>query len=118
MAVALGAAAAGSRRTGAGAWLIVRVSALVIAIGLLGLVALVAQSPRFPFVAWRALCANPALEGGITAWLAAVTLHAYFGFDGIVKDYVHSPRVRLVALAVVALGLAAFFAYGLMAVFA
>jgi len=88
----------GSRHSGSLGFLAVRVTALFIAAGLLGIVALLWGTPAFTYTAWRHVLSDTALRLCLSLWLVAVMAHAYLGVDSILKDYVHSAAMRFLAL--------------------
>ncbi|MHB8252250.1 MAG: succinate dehydrogenase, hydrophobic membrane anchor protein [Acidiferrobacter sp.] len=108
----------GSRHAGTGGWLLMRITAVMIALGLLGIATLLGYMPSVTYGAWHALFANLAVRIFLAVWLLAVTLHAYLGCDAILKDYVHAPGLRLVSLVGAAVALLSLTAYGFVVFFA
>lgn len=108
----------GSRRAGAGGFLLVRASALAIAAGAAALVILIADLPHWRFGPWAALFHGLAVRIGFAVWLVAVAVHAYLGFDSILKDYVHHAALRFACLMASAGVLLALVVYGVAAVLA
>lgn len=115
--MALGARHYGSRHAGTGAWLLVRITAVMIAAGFLAVVALLAQMPSATYGAWRGLFGHLAVRLLFSLWLLAIALHAYLGCDNIVKDYVHIPILRLVIMTAIAGVLLSFSIYGFVVFF-
>ncbi len=115
--MALGARHYGSRHAGTGAWLLVRITAVMIALGLLAIVALLAQMPGVTYDTWRGLFDHLAVRLLFSVWLLAIALHAYLGCDNIVKDYLHSPILRLVTMTIIAAVLLSFSVYGFVVFF-
>ncbi len=108
----------GSRRAGAGAFLLMRAAALAIAAGAAALVVLIADLPHWRFGPWVALFHGLAVRIGFAVWLAAVATHVYFGLDSILKDYVHHSAWRFAGLMASAGALLALVVYGVAAVWA
>ncbi len=115
--MALDARHYGSRHAGTGAWLLVRITAVMIALGLLAIVALLAHMPSATYDAWRGLFDHLAVRLLFSVWLLAIALHAYLGCDNIVKDYVHVPLLRLVTMTTIAAVLLSFSVYGFVVFF-
>lgn len=115
--MALGVRQYGSRHAGTGAWLLVRITAVMIALGFLVIVALLAQMPSASYGAWRGLFDHLAVRLLFSVWLLAIALHAYLGCDNIVKDYVHIPILRLVTMTAIAAVLLSFSVYGFVVFF-
>ena len=107
----------GSRHAGTGAWLLARITAILIAIGFFGLVALLARMPGETYSAWRGLFEHADVRLFFFLWLLAIALHAYLGCDNIVKDYVHVPILRLVTMTIIAAILLSFSVYGFVVFF-
>ena len=116
--MALGVGNYGSRHAGTGSWLLVRVTAVLIAIGLLAVVVLLAQMPSFGYKAWQGLWGKLEVRLLLSAWLVALTLHSYLGCDAILKDYAHTPGLRLTGMVVVAGVLLTVMVYGFAVFFA
>ncbi len=107
----------GSRHAGTGAWLLARITAVMIAVGFLAIVALLAQMPGDTYSAWRALFDHLAVRLFFVLWLLAIALHAYLGCDNIVKDYIHVPILRLATMTFIAGVLLSFSIYGFVVFF-
>lgn len=93
--------------TGQRAWLVQRLSALLLlcATAALGAFLLIEGPPGYP--AWRAFARHPAGSTLILAVTAALCLHGWVGARDVALDYIHRPWLRLavLALAASALGL-------------
>lgn len=107
----------GSRHAGTGAWLLARITAVMIAIGSLALVALLVQMPTDTYNAWRGLFDHLGIRLFLFLWLLAIALHAYLGCDNIVKDYLPVPVLRLATMTVIAGVLLSFSVYGFLVFF-
>ncbi|HUW98401.1 MAG TPA: succinate dehydrogenase, hydrophobic membrane anchor protein [Acidiferrobacter sp.] len=110
--MALGVTHYGSRHAGTGSWLLVRITAVAIALGFLGAIIALAVMPELSYRAWHALFEGPVVRALLAFWFSAMTLHAYLGCDEILKDYVHPPGWRLVGMITIAAGLLALTGYG------
>lgn len=87
--------------SGQSAWVVQRLTALVVLVLLI--VALVTVLVRPPgFEGWRALMASA--HGAVLIMIAFVAagVHGWIGARDIVLDYVHHPALRLLVLALVA----------------
>lgn len=90
---------------GQSAWMVQRLSALVLLVLLmLAVVALLVRPPGFE--AWRALVGSAHGAVLIALGFIALALHAWVGARDIVLDYVHRPSLRLAVLSVVGVLLA------------
>jgi len=88
--------------TGQRAWLVQRLSALLLlcATAALGAFLLIEGPPGYP--AWRAFARHPAGSTLILAVTAALCLHGWVGARDVVLDYLHRPAWRLFVLAAIA----------------
>lgn len=103
----------GARRGGTVAWLIQRITAIIISIGLLAMLAAVIAVGGLNDPRWHQLLPVLGMHWLLGFWLLAVVVHAYLGLEAIYRDYVHSARLRLLAYTASALGLAALWAFGI-----
>lgn len=101
------------RATGLRAWVVQRVSAAYLAIFVLALAGRLAFAPPADAAAWRAWVADPWVNAAFGLALAALLLHAWVGVRDVLLDYVRPTGLRLAALALVALALAAYGWWGL-----
>ena len=80
---------------GLGDWLIQRVSAVVMALYTLLLVAIALVNGGIGYELWRALFANPAFQVASFLCMAALLWHAWIGAREIYMDYVKPVGLRL-----------------------
>jgi len=95
------------RLTGRRAWVVQRVSALLLLGFVLGFAARLFMAPPETYDEWRLLVARPWTQVALGLFFAALLMHAWVGVRDIVLDYVHSGAVRAALLVAVALGLGA-----------
>ena len=79
------------------AWLLQRVTALVLLFLLALGAATLLTGPPLGYERWHALATST--HGGV--FFAALGLHGWIGIRDIVLDYIHAPMLRLALLAVV-----------------
>ena len=86
-------------------WLAQRVTAVIMAVYTIMIVALVAGVPKFDYWYWRGLWSFPAMRYGTILFLLSLYLHAWIGVRNIIMDYVKDTGWRLIlyVLTVVAL---------------
>lgn len=107
----------GSRQAGTGAWLLVRITAVIIAAGLLMLVVLMTHMRGMDYRAWHGIFSDLPVRLLFASWLCAVVLHVYLGCDTILKDYVQTPGLRLASMIMVAGLLLSLMLYGFVVLF-
>lgn len=97
----------GQDASGLRAWMLQRVSAVVLALGFAGaLIVWVMQRP-VSYEAWRAWIAHPVVNIACVLFFIALVIHAWVGVRDVVIDYVRSTSARLVVLVSVAASLLA-----------
>ncbi len=84
------------------AWLIQRLTAVLLVLGSLMLLGLFAFPPAQGFDAWQAWIHEPWPVVSILLFSLALVLHAWVGVRDVIMDYVHSVALRLMALTVLA----------------
>lgn len=92
--------------SGRGAFVVQRLSALVLLAVLVGVALWLALGPPPTFVGWQAWSARPLPAAAL--WLFALTLlaHAWVGIRDVVLDYVRPEELRPIVLGAAAIGLA------------
>ena len=97
----------GQDASGLRAWMLQRVSAVVLALGFAAaLFAWVMQRP-VSYEAWRSWIAHPAVNIACVLFFIALVIHAWVGVRDVVIDYVRSTGARFVVLVSVAVSLLA-----------
>lgn len=87
--------------SGQSAWIVQRVSALVLLVLLiLALVTIFVRPPGFD--AWRTLVGSPHGAVLIALGFLAIGMHGWIGARDVVLDYIHLPWLRLGVLSLVA----------------
>lgn len=89
------------------AWILQRVTALVLLAFVVFGAALLLTEQDLTYVRWRALATSPAGAVLIVLLFVAVALHAWVGMRDIALDYIKPPAARLTLLCMVAIVLAA-----------
>jgi succinate dehydrogenase / fumarate reductase membrane anchor subunit len=93
--------------SGLRAWLVQRVTAVYLT-GFTGYVAArLALAPPETLAEWSAWVRGPVMSTATALFFCALLLHAWVGVRDVVLDYVHHAGLRLGALALLALALAA-----------
>ena len=85
--------------SGLRAWLLQRVSAVVIAAGAIIFAIKLMMLPPQNLLEWIVWLNNPLISVLILLWVVAVLLHAWVGIRDIVIDYVHALEYRVLILA-------------------
>ena len=86
------------RAHGMRAWLLQRLSAVYLALWIVGFVVLYFISPPDSFQAWRALFAHPVMNIATLLFFVALMVHAWVGIRDVLIDYVHPTLLRFVLL--------------------
>ena len=84
-------------------WLAQRVTAVVMAVYTVLLLAAVAGMPQIDYPGWRALWQAPAMRYATALFLLCLFIHAWVGVRNIFMDYVKPVGLRLTLYAVVIL---------------
>lgn len=92
-------------------WLIQRITALVMALYTLFMLAYLVLLPKLDFAAWHGLFASLPIRLFSLLFLLSLFLHAWVGMRDIFMDYVHAPVIRLSLHVVVILALVAYTAW-------
>ena len=92
--------------SGQRAWLLQRISALVLLAAVLaGGCWLLLGGARPGWPSWRAFAAHPAGASVLLLVVGALAVHAWVGVRDVLLDYVHRPGLRLSLLALLGTGL-------------
>lgn len=97
--------------TGLNAWLVQRVSAVYLLACIVLLCLHFLLDPPASYEQWRAWVRRPAVSTAGLVFVAALLLHAWVGLRDVILDYVHPPALRVAALALLGIGLAAMAAW-------
>ncbi len=92
-------------------WLMQRVTAVVMALYTLFLVAFLLSHQPLQFADWSGLFHHPWMRLASLLFLLSLYLHAWVGVRNILMDYVHSTALRLTAEVLVILMLVAYAAW-------
>lgn len=76
-------------------WLVQRVSAAVMVIYTLLLLAIVLRAPELDYDSWQALFENQWMRLATLLFLLSMFLHAWVGMRDILMDYIHPTGARL-----------------------
>jgi succinate dehydrogenase / fumarate reductase membrane anchor subunit len=93
-------------------WLVQRISAVVMAVYTLLLVAALASLPRLDYWHWKALWGLPVVRYATALAVLSLLLHAWVGMRDIFMDYIKDAGLRLALYVLTILALAC---YGLWA---
>jgi succinate dehydrogenase / fumarate reductase membrane anchor subunit len=91
--------------SGQRAFVLQRMSALVLLACLSATALRLALGPRVTFAQWQAWMAQPLAAAALLLVAAAVLVHAWVGIRDVVLDYVQPVALRLTAMALAAAGL-------------
>jgi succinate dehydrogenase / fumarate reductase membrane anchor subunit len=97
-------------------WVIQRISAVIIALSVLGLTYYFLTHPNISFVEWRMLFAPMGMKLATLFVVLALAFHAWVGIWTVVTDYVKPALLRLVVHICVLLTLLACFLWSLLIV--
>jgi succinate dehydrogenase / fumarate reductase membrane anchor subunit len=86
------------RASGLHAWVLQRVSAVVLAVFSVLLLTMLLLSPPASFSDWRDWVTTPWVSIGFSLYIVAVLLHAWVGIRDVLIDYVHPLGLRLLLL--------------------
>lgn len=103
-----------SRRNGVRDFLLLRLSALVLAAYVLFLFAYLLCSPQLDYTSWRALFAALPMQLFTLLALAALLLHGWIGLWQVITDYIKPAALRAAALALVSVTVISYLAFGLL----
>jgi len=93
--------------TGLNAWLLQRVSAIYLLLFIVTMPVLLAFLDVSSYLAWKNLMANPFMAVTWVLFFVSIISHAWVGIRDVVIDYVHSFKVRIIVLVILALWLVA-----------
>ncbi len=91
--------------TGLRAWLLQRLSALVMLVFMVSALLLFWIAPPHSYAQWHELVRSPGVALGCGVFFAALLVHAWIGVRDVLMDYVHPPALRLALLTLLGLGL-------------
>jgi succinate dehydrogenase / fumarate reductase membrane anchor subunit len=94
-------------------WLMQRVTAVVMLVYTLFLLAVLAGLNRIDYEHWKALWSLPVMRYATVLFVVSLLLHAWVGVRNILMDYIKDTGLRLVLYVLVILTL---FAYGVWSV--
>ena len=97
-------------------WLIQRISAVYLAIYLIGLLAYIGFHQPITFNVWQTLFQTPVIQILTGLAIFMFVLHAWIGIWTVTTDYIHSTVVRLSVQVLVALFLGTQLIWGFMIV--
>lgn len=93
--------------TGSRAWLVQRVTAVVILVLLLLFCIRLAIAPLESYQAWSRWVGEPRVSIAMALFFGALLLHAWVGLRDIILDYVHPTAWRLLVHSLVIIGYSA-----------
>jgi len=76
-------------------WLAQRVTAVILALYSIFIVAALLLQPTLDYLSWKVLFANQWVRFATLIFLPSLFFHAWLGMRDIFMDYVHPPPVRL-----------------------
>ena len=76
-------------------WLAQRITAVVMGVYTLMLLAVLASLPKLDYWHWRALCELPVMRYASVLFLLSLYFHAWIGVRNIFMDYIKDPGLRL-----------------------
>jgi len=94
-------------------WLLQRMTAVVMAVYTLLILAILLVSPPRHYLAWKTLFANQAMKLATFLFLLSIFAHAWVGMRDILMDYIKPMGWRLALQAVVGLALVAYAGWAL-----
>jgi len=94
-------------------WLLQRMTAVVMAVYTLLMLAILLVSPPRHYLAWKTLFANQAMKLATFLFLVSIFAHAWVGMRDILMDYIKPMGWRLALQAVVGLALVAYAGWAL-----
>jgi len=94
-------------------WLLQRMTAVVMAVYTLLMLAILLVSPPRHYLAWKTLFANQAMKLATFLFLLSIFAHAWVGMRDILMDYIKPTGWRLALQAVVGLALVAYAGWAL-----
>jgi len=84
-------------------WLLQRLTAVYLACFLVYLMVHFYRQPPVSYPQWQSWIAHPAMSVASALFILAVLLHGWVGMRDVVLDYIHSLRLRLLVLSLIAL---------------
>lgn len=93
-------------------WVIQRMSAIVMAVYSIGLIAYLVCHPNLYYAEWRAIFAHTGMKIATMLFLLSLMLHAWIGMWTIFTDYVKPAALNIILQVLAVLMLAACFIWG------
>lgn len=90
--------------TGLRAWLVQRITAVIILELLLLFFIRLALAPFETYQAWSQWISEPLVSIAVALFFGALLLHAWVGLRDVILDYMHNTALRLLAYSVVITG--------------
>ncbi len=84
-------------------WLLQRLTAVYLACFLVYLMVHFYRQPPVSYPQWQSWITHPAMSVASALFILAVLLHGWVGMRDVVLDYIHSLRLRLLVLSLIAL---------------
>lgn len=100
-------------RSGLQDWLIQRITAIVLALYLVFLVAFFVENPTVHYAQWRSLFTNPWMRYASLLALLSLMAHAWIGIWTVTTDYIKPAMLRLLIQVIIIFALLAYFVWGL-----
>ena len=95
------------KASGLKAWVLQRATAIYIALFSILLLLVMLLNPPAGYAEWRDWFADPIIGIATLVFIVAILLHAWVGIRDVMIDYIKPLSLRVVLLALVALGLLA-----------
>ncbi len=103
-------------RSGLSAWLIQRVSAVILGAYALFLILFLVCHPAINHALWSGLFSHPWMKISTLLVVLNLLAHAWIGLWTVITDYIHCSCLRLILEVGLVLGLLAYFLWALMIV--
>ncbi len=103
--------------SGLGAWLIQRVTAVLLLFFFLYLLAYLAMFSPGSYAEWRDISSGTGFVIGASVFFLGLLLHAWVGLRDVIMDYVKPAAMRMLVLTLLAVGLIVMAAWMLRALF-
>ena len=100
-------------RSGLSDWLMQRVSAVILALYTVFIVAFLLFNPNLDYYAWSSLFSQTWMRIFSLLAFIAIAAHAWIGLWTVTTDYLKSTRLRVSAQAVIILGIFVYLVWGI-----
>ncbi|BBI49448.1 succinate dehydrogenase hydrophobic membrane anchor subunit [Vreelandella olivaria] len=100
-------------RSGLSDWLMQRVSAVILALYTVFIVAFLLFNPNLDYYAWSGLFSQTWMRIFSLLAFVAIAAHAWIGLCTVTTDYLKSTRLRVGAQAVIILGIFVYLVWGI-----